>query len=264
MVTEFLFQGGKVKALTFSYDDGQVFDRRLVELFNRYQMKSTFHLNSGKIGKEGYVGAHELTSLYQGHEVACHGKEHCYLRQLTKEQMIKEIWEDRSSLEGWMKQLVVGMSYAFGEYSESAIKTLECLGIQYSRTVESTGYFCLPDHFMRWQPTCHHNDHILDKADRFLNLPEYMRLPLFYIWGHSFEFERENNWDLMEAFCEKVAFKEDVWYATNIEIKNYICAMRSVIFSLDESLCYNPSGISVWLKTAQDIIELKPGETLAL
>ena len=26
---------GKMKAITFSYDDGEVFDRRLVELFNK-------------------------------------------------------------------------------------------------------------------------------------------------------------------------------------------------------------------------------------
>lgn len=41
-----LFPGGKNRAMTFSYDDGVVQDRRLVELFNRYHVKGTFNLNT--------------------------------------------------------------------------------------------------------------------------------------------------------------------------------------------------------------------------
>jgi peptidoglycan/xylan/chitin deacetylase (PgdA/CDA1 family) len=44
-----LFPGGKQKALTLSYDDGQAQDRRLVALFNKYNLKATFHLNSGRV-----------------------------------------------------------------------------------------------------------------------------------------------------------------------------------------------------------------------
>ena len=40
----------KHKILTFSYDDGTTQDIRLVELFNKYGMKATFNLNSGKLG----------------------------------------------------------------------------------------------------------------------------------------------------------------------------------------------------------------------
>ena len=35
-----------MKALTFSYDDGVEQDRRLVELFNKNNLKCTFNLNS--------------------------------------------------------------------------------------------------------------------------------------------------------------------------------------------------------------------------
>mgnify|MGYP000249589046 CR=1 FL=1 len=40
----------KDRAVTFSYDDGQIFDRRLVDIFNKYNLKATFHLNSGTFG----------------------------------------------------------------------------------------------------------------------------------------------------------------------------------------------------------------------
>ena len=44
------FPGGKHKVLTMSYDDGQIHDRRLIEIFNKYGIKGTFHLNSGLMG----------------------------------------------------------------------------------------------------------------------------------------------------------------------------------------------------------------------
>ncbi len=44
---------GKKKAVTFSFDDGVTQDIRLLELFNRYGLKSTFNLNSELLGKSG-------------------------------------------------------------------------------------------------------------------------------------------------------------------------------------------------------------------
>ena len=50
-----LFPGGKKKAMTFSYDDGVIQDRRLVELFNRYHVKGTFNLNTETLGFQGFA-----------------------------------------------------------------------------------------------------------------------------------------------------------------------------------------------------------------
>ena len=38
------FPGGKHKVLTFSYDDGKLEDRRLVEIFNKNGLRGTFNL----------------------------------------------------------------------------------------------------------------------------------------------------------------------------------------------------------------------------
>lgn len=46
---------GKQCALTLSYDDGQIYDRRLVEILDKYGIRGTFHLNSGNIGKENRI-----------------------------------------------------------------------------------------------------------------------------------------------------------------------------------------------------------------
>ena len=75
---EYLYPGGLAKAITFSYDDGQVYDRCLIEIFNQAGFKGTFHLNSGNLDKDGYVQKAELPTLYAEHEIACHGVTHRY------------------------------------------------------------------------------------------------------------------------------------------------------------------------------------------
>lgn len=44
---------GKMKAITFSYDDGVTQDIYLIELLNKYNLKCTFNLNSELLGKNG-------------------------------------------------------------------------------------------------------------------------------------------------------------------------------------------------------------------
>ncbi|HEX2927277.1 MAG TPA: polysaccharide deacetylase family protein [Ruminiclostridium sp.] len=267
MSYEFYYPQGKKKALTFSYDDGQVFDRRLVEIFNKYDMKATFHLNSGTLGTDGFVTKKEVKSLYKGHEVSCHSVTHPYLTKLSKEQLVEEIREDRRQLETETGYPVRGMSYPFGEYDADVEKALSVLGIEYSRTVNSTSGFHTPGNFLEWHPTCHHNgekeNKLSDLLESFQNPPPWVKLPLFYIWGHSYEFYRENNWEVIEDFCKAAAHNPDVWYATNIEIKEYICALKSLILSVDQTMVYNPGAVSVWLARAgESAVELRAGQSL--
>ena len=45
---------GRAKAVTFSYDDGVVQDKRLAEIFNKYGIKATFNFNSQKMKEFNY------------------------------------------------------------------------------------------------------------------------------------------------------------------------------------------------------------------
>ena len=261
----FVYPQGKAKALTFSYDDGQVFDRELVEIFNKYGMKGTFHLNSGCLEKAGeekgvFILDSEVATLYAGHEVAVHGVEHRNLPTLSKHQIIMEIEEDRKALEALTGDFVQGMSYAFGSYSGEIIELIKPLGIKYSRTVNGTNGFFPPADFMAWHPTCHHDGPLEKLGEDFLNVPDYIELPLMYVWGHSFEFGYKKDFSVIEKFCEKMCGKEDIWYATNLEICDYIQAIRSLEFSADGKKVKNPTALSVWMNTAEGRVEVKPGE----
>jgi hypothetical protein len=157
--------------------------------------------------------------------------------------------------------MVQGMSYAFGSYSGEIKDILRTLGIKYARTVNSTGGFFPPSDFLEWHPTCHHASRLLELGDQFLKIPGYIELPLMYVWGHSFEFGHIGDWSVIETFAEKMSNKVDIWYATNIEIYNYIQATRSLDYSADGKTLYNPTVISVWLKKDEELIVVKPGES---
>ena len=50
---------GKKKAITFSYDDGVLQDRRLVEILNKYGLKATFNINSELLGTKNTLNIKE-------------------------------------------------------------------------------------------------------------------------------------------------------------------------------------------------------------
>ena len=259
------FPGWKRKAVTFSYDDGTECDRRLVDLLDRYHMKGTFHLNTGKFGKsnpcEDYVLADEIEDLYEGHEVSCHGVRHAFFSDLTRSQILTELLEDKRALERLCHYPVRGMSYPFGEFYDEVVELARSAGMEYSRTVEDTMNFNLPSDFMRWHPTCHHNK-AFSMLDEFLNQSEWRDLALFYVWGHSFEFERENTWDMIEEFLRRLSTQDNIWSATNIEIKDYLCAGRGIVATADGDILYNPSALTVYLEHEGENLKIEPGATL--
>ena len=255
-----LFPGGRSKALTLSYDDGVVEDRRLVEIFNQHGLRGTFHLNSGTLGGEGKIAPKEVATLFAGHEVSAHSVTHPFLEQLPPAAVIRELSEDRQRLEELCGYPVRGMSYPFGTFNDQIIALLPSIGIKYSRTVNSTGHFDVPDNFLAWHPTLHHKNNLLEMAQRFLDTPDrYVRLKLLYVWGHSYEFRNDNNWGLIEEFGAKMGGREDIWYATNIEIADYVKALRRVEFSADFSLALNPSAADVWITAGKKAVKLAAG-----
>ncbi len=256
---------GKKKALTMSYDDGNAADRRLVEIFNKYGIRGTFHLNSARFDKEGSLTTAEIPVLFANHEVSCHTYNHPFPNTMPREGLIYEICQDRKMLESAAGYPVRGMSYPYGEYNAGVISLFRSLGMEYSRTTRATGGFGLPEDFMQWHPTCHHRAELMSKLETFKNPPRRIpNLMLFYVWGHSFEFNNDNNWDLIENFCREASGLEDVWYATNIEIVDYISALRALRFGIERTTVYNPSAIPVWFTADGKAVKAEPGQTLKL
>lgn len=259
-----LFPEGRDKALTMSYDDGQIHDRRLVELFNQYGIKGSFHINSKLLDFEPYINASEVKSLYEGHEVSVHTQTHPSLVSIPSAAIYQEIVEDKRALERLVGYPVRGMSYPFGLYDDQIKSLLTTIGIEYARTVHSTNKHILSEDFMEWQPTTHHNDGLLEKGQCFLDDDKAYFPKLMYVWGHSYEFDRNDNWPMMESFCQLVGNRDDIWYASNIEIVDYTKALRALLFTVEQDVVYNPTVQDVWFTCNGEAVLVKSGETKKL
>jgi len=262
---------GKHKVLTMSYDDGNIEDRRLVEIFNKYGIKGTFHLNSGlesdnlddPSADHRYLPISEYKELYKGHEVSCHTYHHPMISRTPMEHIADQILEDKKALEAAVGYPIRGMSYPYGALNDEIVNLLPSLGIKYSRTVWSTEEFYPENDFLRWKPTCHHDSDLIKLGRKFLDLPYNLNLWMMYVWGHSYEFRVHDNWDLIEDFCKMMSGQDDIWYATNIEIVEYMEAAKALCFTAIGDKVYNPSATSVWLDINVDgettLKECKPG-----
>ena len=259
------FPGGKHKALTMSYDDGRLADRRLVEIFNRYGIRGTFHLNSGFLGVRDHVNPEEVKTLYAGHEVACHTVTHPTIARCPLTEVAREVLDDRRALEALTGYPVRGLSYPNGSVSRDIEALLPACGIRYSRVVGNSDNFALPENLYRWQATCHHSHRLLELGDQFLELRKKQYLYLMYVWGHSYEFDDKNNWDLMEAFCRKMGGQEDIWYCTNIEFADYMDDYKRLRFSADNLFVENPNAQDMYIAVNDgDAICVPAGKTIAL
>lgn len=271
------FKEGKSKALTYSYDDGVKTDARFIKILDKYGMKGTFNVNAGLFAPEGTVypknqiicrmTKKEAYELYKnsGHEVGIHGYTHPFLEQLPTSQMVDEIISDRKELEEMFSERIDGGAYPFGTFNDDVVNVLRLCGVKYFRTVVSTEKFDIPSDWLRLSATCHHNNPKLMKlAEEFLDAPINRQPKLFYLWGHTYEFNKDNNWERIEEFAEKMANNDEIWYATNMEIYEYIEAYNRLEYFADGKTVYNPTLIDVWMYEDGKVYKIASGDTVKI
>ena len=276
------FPGGKMKAVTFSYDDGVRQDIRLAELFSKYSLKATFNINSSALQGGKRLNASEIKEniIDRGHEVAVHGAEHMASAMVSPTLCLKDAFECRRALEDTFDMIIRGMAYPDtgikvcenGNDYQTVKNILTYSGIVYSRTLSGdNNRFEMPRDFHAWMPTAHHNNpSLLSWIDEFCAL-EYSTYRtnrnaprLMYIWGHSYEFDNENNWERIEEICKKLSGREEIWYATNMEICEYMQAFDQLVFSLDGKTVYNPTLKTIWFDQDGKLYSVNSGETLSI
>lgn len=275
------YPNGKTKAVTFSYDDGVSQDLKLAALLDQYGLKATFNLNCEYMRKQNFTREQlQEHFLSQGHEIAIHGANHRPNGNLRPIEGIRDVLDCRLELEEKCDRIIRGMAYPdsgitkmgnFGTY-EMVKNYLSELDIAYARTLGGDNdSFMLPQDFHAWMPSAHHNNpKIMEYIERFLELDlshmyHAARYPrLLYIWGHSYEFDQDDNWGHMEEICKRLAHNDDVWYATNIEIYDYVQAYKRLVYSADGYKIYNPTLFNVWLDVDKSLYEVRSGETLCL
>ena len=269
------YPGFKQKAVTFSYDDDVIFNFRLKEMFDKYGAKATFNLNGGQFSEnesDERIATLSDTVRILGdgkHEIALHGFYHKSLGLLDSATGLYDILNDRAALEAAFGRIIRGMAYANGSANAEVAENLRLNGIKYARTVKSTHDYHYPEDWLLWNPTCHHNDpKVFELIENYINLkqrPPYAVPLVFYIWGHSYEFHDSDNWGRMENILEKFAGgKDELFFATNGYLYDYVTGFKKLERSLDNSVIYNPTCTDYYLEIEYKNYLLKAGETLTV
>lgn len=230
---------GKLKAVTFSIDDGCASDKHIVEIFNKYGIKGTFNINSGLLNTEHVIRnehggivevvpkmkAYEVKNVYQGHEVAVHTCTHPNLTDLQEKEIVYQVEEDRKTLSGLVGYDVVGMAYPCGGTNNDvrvAKIIKENTPIRYARTITSTYSFDLQENLLQFNPTIYWIEtQLFEIVERFLAL-KTDKPQLLYIWGHAFELDRGDliSYEKLEALCALLSKHDDLFFGTNREVFN--------------------------------------------
>lgn len=226
---------GKLKAVTFSFDDGVTQDKRLIDILNKYGLKATFNLNSSLLGLKGKVEAngqvlrHERTpanrvsEVYAGHEIAVHTLTHPNLTQLDDDTVVWQVEEDRKTLERLTGDRVCCMAYPCGGTNNDdrvAALIKDRTAIRFARTITSSYSFEIPENLFRYNPSVYYieKDKLFELGEKFVRL-KADKPQVFYIWGHSYEMDAGCiSWQEFEEFCRLISNKSDIFYGTNGQI----------------------------------------------
>ena len=200
------------KFFLLSFDDGTIYDRRFVELLNKYNIRGTFNLNSGL---EDFVWYYEdrfpvrrqilseIGDLYRGHEIASHSLHHHWLNSLTPPQLSREIGEDCETLKAQFGLEDIGFGVPFTACGEREIKIIRKF-VRYIRLSEFAETFALPqDPYHIPIHALYNDDDVREKIRRFAE--NDLDDSLFVMAGHSYELEVLNHWEYMEELAQYIA-----------------------------------------------------------
>lgn len=250
------FPYGKRKAFSITYDDGVLQDVPFVALLNKYGIPGTFSLNSGLM-RERFSWEHpcgmtvtrlspeEARELYRGHEVASHTLTHPYMFDLSREQILREMTEDKQYLEELFGREVPGFAIPFDYYSDLIRDCVQEAGFEYGRNAEQSLSFAPETDPFNWSSTVFHlNPETEAIVDRFLETDE--ELAICQIVGHSYDLDAENLWDFLENILRRIQEADDVLPMTHIDLVRYLRAMEQA--TVQDGQVENPSGFTLWFE----------------
>ena len=182
-----------------------------------------------------------------------------------------ELIRDRQIIEGATGRIIRGLAYPFGTYSpDTTFAAMKTASLVYGRTATSTGTFELPSDFRIWNPTTHHNEcePFVKKFKYNVEKAIWRAGGVLYIWGHSYELDNKDypvQWEQLEGILASLADDADgIWFATNIEIYDYVMALKSLRRSADGKTFYNPTDIDLWISVDDQPLEIPKTSTVTI
>lgn len=214
--------------ITTSWDDGHPLDVKLCSMLKRYSIQGTIYTPITNWENE-VMSVEQLKEISKDFEIGGHTFNHTILTTVSEERISSELAESKTWLEEITGKEVISFCYPRGQYNSLIIDKVRNAGFKGSRTAElfrtsfSRQYEChttvqavdrimlsrgkqiltTDNHalaakllfsgqiFHRWDVIAKSSlDYVLENGG------------IWHLWGHSWEINRNGDWELLEAVLE--------------------------------------------------------------
>jgi peptidoglycan/xylan/chitin deacetylase (PgdA/CDA1 family) len=225
--------------VTTSWDDGHVYDFAVANLLTTYQLSGTFYIAplNGEFPTRARLRDRDIVELSTQFEIGGHTLTHVRLPTASPDVASAEIASGKNYLEDCIGRRLISFCYPGGEYTPFHMEMVRNAGFQLARTVER---HCVdrPSSLMEVPTTFHAYQHLSDgtaalrmatgnpfRAARYFSHWDTWAIALFeqvlthggvfHLWGHSWELERQGDWDRLERVMAHISGRQEVTYIAN-------------------------------------------------
>jgi len=220
--------------VTTSWDDGSIFDLKLAGLLTKYKIPATFY-TSIKNPELKMLKAGQIRDLSDNFEIGGHTYNHCDLKKTPLWKVRKEILDGKKAIEDIISKKISSFCYPYGAFNQKIKQEVGFCGFNYARTV-STFATSIGDILL--SPTTlqasNHNlfsysyrggiygklfFHLIKEGKIFSGWDilakeslEYCikRGGIYHLWGHSWEIEKNNDWEKLESVLDYIARRTNI------------------------------------------------------
>lgn len=235
----------KTAIITSSWDDGHPLDLRLAELLTSHGMRGTFYVPIHNADFPVMTRQQMKSLTDQEMEIGAHTYTHAVLPQLTQDAILHELVTSKTVLEDVAGQPITSFCYPKGKFNRVARQQVRAAGYSLARTTLSFRIdarfdpFLMPTSFQFvphtvaihvrhavkewnlkgllnwWRDFGTHSDLVALVNVMFQYI--LRQGGILHIWGHSWEIEQENLWDLLDEVLSAISHHPDVLYLTNAQ-----------------------------------------------
>ena len=223
--------------VTTSWDDGHVLDLKLADLLRRYTIAGTFYIapENHEIPPDERLSREQVLGLSKDFEIGGHTMTHPRLSDVPDTMARQEVTVGKRTLEGWIGHEVKSFCYPGGDYTAANKQMVKEAGFTVARTVERFAMERGADP-LAMPTTIHAYRHWSDILPIFRNagagnfVHQYgnwdeLAIDLFdkivgvggvfHLWGHSWEIEKNRDWNRLERVLNHIANRPEIAYVTN-------------------------------------------------
>ena len=217
------------------WDDGVATDIRLIEILRKYNAKATFNLCPGTMPEEtaaprwadpflrtwtfngfigGRVGKKDLTTVYDGFQVASHCWQHETVGLVSDDVFLKAAVDARNFLEDTFQRECPGFAWPCGKHTPETERMLAEAGFRYGRTTANTPDVSANPSPLALASNCRFLDPLFWKI-----FDEAKSTGVFYFWGHSYEMmDVPQLWERIELKIKTLSEDPDVEWVDVIDL----------------------------------------------